>query len=90
MVLAIWLGTSGIAIVRGVTPRESLERASQASMVYIGLFALGLIFGVISLVLALGSPFGEILVSIIIGSIVLNLVYAIPPAFVIFVRARFK
>ena len=88
--LGIWLGKSGIDIVRRATPRESLERAAQASMIYIGLLMLGLVFGVISLVQMIGSPFGGMFIAIFIRSIILNLIYAIPPAFIVFVNARLK
>ena len=90
--LGIWLCKLGIDIVRNVTPRESLERAAQASMVYIALFILELIGAGYSLILLLiaPNPFTGMVLAILIGLIFLRMIYNIPPAVILYIDSRLK
>lgn len=92
LALGVWLCKLGIDIVRQQMPRESLERAAQASMVYIGLFILGLLLSVFSLVMLMRAPapFAGALLFWVIASIVLEVVYILPPAFILYVDSRLK
>jgi len=89
--LGIWLGKSGIDIIREVTPSESLERAAQASMVYIVLFILRLLGGMYTLFmvgqLGLGAT-GGLFIVVVLLSLVLPAIYIIPPAFIYYVSHR--
>lgn len=92
LALGIWLVKLGIDIVRQQNARESLERAAQASMVYIGLFVLSLILSLFSLVMLIRAPapFVGMLLFTVITSLVLQVVYIIPPGFIIYVDNRLK
>ena len=82
-----WVSFLGWQILQG--NREALERAGQASMVYIVISTLGLlwsIYAVISLAGFIGPAYaGAILFWVIFGA-VLNLIHVIPPAFILWVE----
>ena len=86
LALGMWLALLGVNIVRQVSPRQSLERAAQASMVYIALFILGLVLAVIPLarLVAQSAELGLFA----IASIVTNAIYIAPPAFIIYVDSQ--
>ena len=77
--LGVWLVQSGFQIVQGVAVRESLERAAQASMVFVALAILSVIISVFSIMRA------PALTLLVIRGLAEGLVYLFPPAFILYV-----
>ncbi len=79
LALGVWLAKSGVDILRGVSPRESLERAAQVSMVYLALAILGLLLAIFAI---LRHP--SLILAVLLGTIQ-TVVHLFPPGFVLYV-----